>query len=103
VDWAGLNYTATLSRGEAATVKFSVSLTAPTGSVGQVVVPADAVKLEEFTLTSAANQLVKVEDAAHSNLALRDFMNTALRTSPGGAMTVYLYFEITRPAADTWR
>ena len=98
VDWAGLNYTATLSRGEAATVKFLVSLTAPTGSVGQYVVPADAVQLEDFTLTTAAPQLVVTEPSTAPNAALVTFMNTMLRNNNGGAITVYLYFKISSPS-----
>jgi hypothetical protein len=97
VDWAGLVYNADLSRGTNVNLKFLVSLTAPVTVGGVVQVPADAVQLEDFTLTSADPTLSVDETQSTPNTALATFLANSLRTA-SGSLTVYLYFEVTAPS-----
>lgn len=96
VDWAGLSYQATLSRGSDVSVRLMASLTAPSGSGTDVQTPADAKVIEDFTLTAAQNSITKDETSSSPNAALQSFLNDMLNNSSGD-VKVYIYFELSSP------
>ena len=97
IDWAGMNFTANLTRGDNVNLKFLVSLTAPTGAIGAMQVPSDAVQIEDFTLTATQNTLTHTETSTTANEPLRKFLETSVRQANGN-LKIYLYFRITAPS-----
>lgn len=96
VDWAGMRYTASLTRGESVNLQLLTSLTAPTGSGTNVTIPADAALIEEVALTSSNNTITKNETASNQNEPLRSFIESAL-SKTSGSIRVYIYFRVTSP------
>lgn len=97
IDWAGMKYTAELKRGTDLNLKMLASLTPPTGSGLDVVIPSDAVQIEDITLTAAQSVVIRDETVEGSrNPALRDFIKAILDASTGN-IRVYIYFVVSSP------
>ena len=97
IDWAGMKFTAQLTRGTQVNVKMLVSITPPTGSGTNVVIPPDAIQIEDITLTAAQNVIIRDETVDGSrNEPLRKFISDTLQNSSGN-LRVYIYFAVSSP------
>lgn len=96
IDWAGMQYHATLTRGSDVNVKMLASVTPPSDPGAGMQAPSDAVQIEDLTLASTQGSVTKDETAGSPNEDLRSFMDYALRNTTGD-LRVYIYFQVSAP------
>lgn len=98
IDWAGMKFNAELTHGTQMNLKMLASLTAPAGSGTDIVIPSDAVQIEDITLTAAQSVIVRDETVDGSrNEPLRKFISDILHNSNGN-LRVYIYFAVSSPS-----
>jgi hypothetical protein len=97
IDWAGMKFTAELKRGSQVNLKLLASLTPPSGSGTDVVIPSTATQIEDITLTTAQNIIIRDETVdGNRNEPLRNFISNMLHDSNGN-VRVYIYFVVSSP------
>ncbi|MHB1458865.1 MAG: hypothetical protein ACYC0V_18290 [Armatimonadota bacterium] len=97
IDWAGMKFTAELKRGTQMNLKMLASITPPTGSGMSIVIPSDAVQIEDISLTAAQSIIIRDETIeGNRNEPLRKFISDMLQNSSGN-LRVYIYFVTATP------